>query len=175
MAVDFGLDRVGAGQSGLFGHERGDCAQRESGDVPKRLERGRAHPPLGHQGIEARQMAVFLRGHARDQLGFRAVAAEHGELAGIDARRAIFARLVDAEHRRAVGPASPGRQRLIGATPERQEGDRAAPPSDRIAFHPAMEMPRNDHCTSSQRTSGVATICFSRSAVVPPWRSRCRW
>ncbi len=44
----------------------------------------------------------------------------------------------------------------------------AAPPSDRIAFQPAIEMPRNRNCTSSQRTSGAWVICFRSSAVLAP-------
>ena len=35
MAIDLGLDRVGAGQRGLLGHERGNRPQREAGDVPQ--------------------------------------------------------------------------------------------------------------------------------------------
>ena len=45
------------------------------------------------------------------------VLAEHGELAGIDAGRAIFAGLVDAQHRRDVGArvagAPGGRSRVM--------------------------------------------------------------
>ena len=37
--------------------------------------------------------------------------------------------------------------------------------SERIAFHPAIEMPRNDHCTSSQRTSGAAMIGLKKSSA----------
>ena len=52
MAVDLGLDRVGAGQSRFLGHQRGGGAEREAGDIPQRLEHGRAHPPLGHQALK---------------------------------------------------------------------------------------------------------------------------
>ena len=41
----------------------------------------------------------------------------------------------------------------------------AAPPSERIAFHPAIEMPRKRNWTSSQRTSGAWVICRSSSSV----------
>jgi len=60
---------------------------------------------------------LLLRRHARDELGFGAIAAEHRELAGVDAGRAIFAGLVDAQHRCAIGPpftgAPSGRRHLI--------------------------------------------------------------
>ena len=73
MAVDFGLDRVGAGHRRLLGHQRGRRAEREAGDVPHRLQRGRPHAPLGHQRVEAVEMALFLP-------AMRAISLAAGEL-----------------------------------------------------------------------------------------------
>jgi hypothetical protein len=44
-----------------------------------------------------------------------------------------------------------------------------------IAFHPAIEMPKNSNCTWSQRVSGAAMIESSRSAVVPPDAVLVHW
>src|SRR5690242_14032578 len=106
-------------------------------------------------------MPLLLRRHAGDQLGFGAVGAEHRKLAGVDARRAIFARLVDADHRRTVGPAVAGPPRAHARCRLRLSMTMsAAPPSDRIAFQPAIEMPRKRNWTSSHRISGACVICF---------------
>ena len=48
-SVDLGLDRVGAGQRGLFRHQCRCRPKRKSGDVPQRLEKGRPDPALGEQ------------------------------------------------------------------------------------------------------------------------------
>ncbi len=107
----------------------------------------------------------------RDLAGHGMMFAEHGELAGIDAGRAIFAGLVDAQHRGDVGArlACPERRQAASKGPDARRRRRAhaargflrlshriasAPSIETIAFHPAMEMPSHDHCTSSQRTSG---------------------
>ena len=42
-----------------------------------------------------------------------------------------------------------------------------APRSERIAFHPAMEMPSHDHWMSSQRTSGRLKTSLSMSLAEP--------
>ena len=84
-------------------------AQRVAGNRPEGLEEGRADAALGEQGVEMGEMDLLLRGHAGDDRGGFVAVAEHGELAGIDAGRAIFAGLVDAQHRRGVGA------RLAGA------------------------------------------------------------
>src|SRR4051794_4030634 len=114
-------------------------------------------------------MPLLLRRHSGDQLGFRAVAAKDGELPGIDPGCAIFAGLVDAQHRGAVRAAVAG---APAGHARRAFHDKAritaAPPSEMIAFHPAMEMPRNDHWTWSQRTIGAWTIARRRSAVLEP-------
>src|SRR5687768_8357854 len=111
-------------------------------------------------------MCLFLLRHAGDNSPGRAVLAEHRQLAGVDAGRAIFAGLVDAQHGVGVGPAIAG---LPAAHPRpfaRSSVIAAAEPSERIAFQPAMEMPSSDHCTWSQRTSGT----FSKSSrlIAPP-------
>ncbi len=40
-----------------------------------------------------------------------------------------------------------------------------APPSEKMAFQPAIEIPNNDHCTWSQRTSGHFHDVFERQAA----------
>ena len=58
-------------------------------------------------------MAFFLIGHAGDRSrGGRAV-AHHRQLPGIDPRGAVFARLIDTDHRMDVRFASPGFQPLM--------------------------------------------------------------
>ena len=64
--------------------------------VPDRLEQGRADAPLRDHRVETAAVLAFLRGHRGDAARGGNMAAHHGELAGIDARRAIFTRLVDA-------------------------------------------------------------------------------
>ena len=59
MAVDLGLDRIGAGERGLFRHQGGGRAEREAGDVPHRLQRGRANAPLGHQLVETLEVPLL--------------------------------------------------------------------------------------------------------------------
>ena len=135
MTVDLRLDRIGAGQRRLLRHQSGRRAEREAGDVPQRLKRGRPNPPLGHQRVEALKMPLLLRRHARDQLGFGAVAAQHGELAGVDAGRAIFAGLVDAQHRSAcprAGRRGASRSSRRGLEAEKQDQRRAAERQDRV-------------------------------------------
>src|SRR3546814_13422539 len=76
-------------------------------------------------------------------------------LAGIDARRAIFARLIDADHRLGHGFA-------VAGLPAHSRGlrcristkMRAAPASEKSALTPASEMPNRVHCAGSQRASG---------------------
>src|SRR4051812_34542622 len=176
MLVDFGLDGVGAGERGLLRHERGRGAQCKSGNVPNGLQRGRANPAGRDHCVEALQVPLLLRRHAGDQLGFGAIAAEHRELAGVDACRAIFAGLVDAEHRCRVGtsiagPPAAHTRRGFRVSSKISE----APPSDRIAFQPAMEMPRKRNCTSSHRTNGAWVIWLNSSAVVRPLPAAVHW
>ena len=168
MSVDLGLDRVGAGQRRFLGHQRGRRAEREAGDVPQRLERGRAHAPLGHQRVEAVEMPLLLRRHARDQLGFGAIAAG----APPAGRRRSGSRHIRRPGRRAASRRGRGAGRLDASRSWRaalrlRKAISAAPPSERMAFQPAIEMPRNDHCTWSQRTSGVAEDVPASGAPLP--------
>src|SRR5690348_16751756 len=169
MFVDLGLDRVGAGKRGFLGHEGRRGPEREAGDVPQRLQRGRTHAALGHQPVEAVEVPLLLRRHAGGELGFGAVAAEHGELPRVDPRRTIFPGLVDAQHRRSIGAAVAGTPAGHARRPLKVRiAISAAPPNEKIAFHPASEMPRKRNWTSSQRTSGAWVICLRRSAVLTP-------
>src|SRR3954454_10463584 len=106
-------------------------------------------------------MPLFLGRHAGDQLGFGTISTKNRQLPSIDARRAIFAGLIDAKH--GLGVAA-GHARSSRAHARRSFRLRmrinAAPPSDRMAFHPAMEMPRKRNWTSSQRVTGEWMIWF---------------
>src|SRR3546814_9570610 len=90
--------------------------------------------------------------------------------------RAIFAGLIDADHGVLVGAAvtgTPARGRRSYAVAGRgrlrlSHRITNADEIDNNAFQPAIEMPRNDHWTWSQRISGVAMILASRSALDPP-------
>ena len=172
VTVDFSLDGVGASERRFFGHQRGCCAKRETRDIPQWLERGRANPPFGHQPVEPAEMPLLLSRHSRNELGFRAIGPEHRELSRIDSRRSIFAGLVDPKHRRRVSATisrAPGRHARLPLNDRSRIS--AAPPSERIAFHPAIEIPRKRNCTSSQRTRGAWVNCFRSSAVLAPFVS----
>src|SRR5215210_5171023 len=114
-------------------------------------------------------MLEFLRlepGNIGGKIGI--VAAKGLELPRVNPRGAIFAGLVDAQHRLAVGAPVAGAPAAHARRP-RSVSSRisAAPPSDRIAFQPASVTPRKRNCTSSQRTSGACVISLKRSAVLP--------
>src|SRR3546814_17218238 len=80
-------------------------------------------------------------------------------LAGIDARRAIFARLIDADHRLGHGFA-------VAGLPAHSRGLRcristkmsAAPASEKSPMKPASEIPNSVYCAFSPRTSSPFTI-----------------
>ena len=57
-----------------------------------------AHAAARDHRVEKFAMPLFLFGHVRDLARHRMAVAHHRELAGINARCAIFARLVDADH-----------------------------------------------------------------------------
>src|SRR3546814_5839993 len=111
----------------------------------------RSPAPRDHR-VEERLVAILLRRHARDRSRHRRAIAHHRELAGIDARRAIFARLIDADHRLGHGFA-------VAGLPAHSRGLRcristkmsAAPASEKSALKPASEMPNSVHCAVSQR------------------------
>ena len=91
------LDRDGAGHRGALAQGRAGRAEREAGGVPQRRQRGRPHAALDDQLVEGGEVALLLLGHAADGRGaFRA--AEHGELARVNARGAELAGMVDADH-----------------------------------------------------------------------------
>ncbi len=73
--------------------------EREAGGVPDRQQRGRAHPALGDQPGEGVEMDLLLRLHVAQQ-ALPARAAQHGELALVDALGAVFAGMVDADRAR---------------------------------------------------------------------------
>ena len=177
MPVDLGLDRVGAGERRFLRHQRGRRAEREAGDVPQRLKRGRAHPPLGHQRVEALEVPLLLRRHARDQLGFGAIARA--------ARRAARHRCASrhirrpgrrAASRRVSARRSPGRQPLIArAALKRQEQDqrRAAERQDRVpAGHRNAEEAELHLVAADQRR--VGDLLQQLGGAAAPGQSRCR-
>src|SRR3546814_4235979 len=105
----------------------------------------------------------FLFGHMRDFARHRVAVAQHRELAGIDAGRAIFARLVDADHRRGA-PVCPGWRVGHAADVGRRRSKvktSAAAPSEKRALKPASEMPSSVRCGTSQRISGAAMMLSS--------------
>src|SRR3546814_9720269 len=100
----------------------------------------------------------------RDLARHRVAVTHHRELAGIDARRAIFAGLVDADHRGGAVLAHADdvvRRRSKVKTS-------AAAASEKIALKPASEMPNSRHCATSQRMIGAAMIS---SSEIGPLRS----
>src|ERR1044072_5907610 len=115
-------------------------------------------------------MLPLLGGHAGDQGGALVAAAEHGELARINPGRAIFPGLVDAQHRRHVRARIAGAPAAHAARGFLRLSHRMtnAEASERIAFHPAIEIPSHDHWTSSQRTHGATMIDFSMSSTEAP-------
>ena len=66
MAVDLRFDGVGAGHRRPLTDQGRRSAEREAGDAPQRLKRGRPHPPIGHQPVEAFKMPLLLRRHPGD-------------------------------------------------------------------------------------------------------------
>ena len=73
--------------------------ERVAGDRPERLQYRRPHAARGEKRVEMAEMLLLLRRHAGDQRGRLVAIPEHGELARVNTRRAIFAGLVDADHR----------------------------------------------------------------------------
>src|SRR3546814_14508235 len=92
----------------------------------------------------------------RDLARHRVAVAHHRELAGIDSRRAIFARLIDADHRRGA-PVGPG-WRIVGHAADvgrrrSKVKTSAAAASEMIALKPASEMPHRVHFGRSEERS----------------------
>ena len=97
VLVDDFLDGDRAGHRGLAAEQRRGGAEGVAGDMPERMQRGRAHAALADQLVEGIEMALLLRRHVADRLGIPP-APEHRELTLIDPARAIFAGLVDPDH-----------------------------------------------------------------------------
>src|SRR3546814_2606832 len=104
-------------------------------------------------------MPLFLPRHAADDPRIGVAVTHHRKLARIDARRPIFARLIDAKHGRGVGQGRCHGRFMVN--------HRITPAAlrERIAFHPASDMPNMFHGMASQRTSGMAITCARTSAV----------
>src|SRR5213075_1162286 len=127
----------------------------EAGHLPQGLERGGANAPLGHQLVETVEVTLLLGRHSRDLVRGGSASAKHRQLPRINPCRAIFAGLIDAKHRLPVGALVAGTPAVRHALRPASIATSAAPPSEIIAFQPAIETPNSDHCTWSQRTSGV--------------------
>ena len=97
VLVDHLLDRDRAGHGGTLAEQGGADAEREAGDVPERLQRGRTHAALGDQPLEGLQVAQLLLVHVADRRALGPV-AEHRELTFVDPPGAVFAGMVDADH-----------------------------------------------------------------------------
>jgi hypothetical protein len=184
MLVDDLLDRDGAGHRGARPQERGCGAQGVAGDMPQRLQQGRAHMARAHQFVEGGEVALFLPGHPADFVA-RPAAPDHRQLAVIDPHRAVFAGVVDPDHRFDVGL----RHRVAGQI-GRALGNHAvavacdtgrrvrakttahtpAMPSEARRFQPASDTPNKDHCTRSHSTGAVPIIWrfISSSVTAPP-------
>ena len=81
---------------------------------------------------------------------------------------AELARMIDPNHGRDVRRPVAGKGRRAGHRLRVSQRIRLPDVSDRIAFHPAIEMPRKANWTASQRMTGVSMIEASRSSVVAP-------
>src|SRR3546814_8901418 len=156
--------------------------------MPQRVKDGRADAAAAEQRLEGSQVTIRLLLHVADGLGAR-VPGEHRELALVDPLGAELAGMVDPHDAvdqgivvevarqppRALGPAaaigfagharlSLARCRSLATAPR----PTAARPAARIAFQPAMEIPRTANATPSQRTIGWPMICAFSAARSSP-------
>ena len=135
--------------------QRGDRAERMAGDVPERLEHGRPHAALGHHRVEMVEVPLLLRRPSAAIMRARGMAvAEHRQLAGIDAGGAIFAGLVDAQHRRDVRPRGrPGasRARRLRSCQRQVAGAFEAQPCD----HQRSKRSKGSHSIRPSRCRGT--------------------
>ena len=166
MAIDFGFDCVRAGHRSSFADERSCRAERKASHTPEGLERRRTNPSLSHQLVEPIEVPMFLGRHSRDLMGGRAASPKNCQLAGVYAGGPIFACLVNAQHRRPVGPTFSGPPAAGHAFFLASKAITAAPPRERTAFQAAMERPRNDHWTWSQRIKGTLKMSCRLAAPV---------
>src|SRR6185437_2013551 len=176
MLVDYFLDRDRAGHRRALAEERRRGAQGVARDMPQRRQHRRPHATLDDEPVEGIEMALLLLGHAADDR-CRGGAAEHRELAVIDALRAIFAGVIDADHAGQLFPARGiARQTMWTAhAASRCAAPRLSAPTqktvrtmDASRFQPASVTPNSDHCGSSQLTGGRAISRALKSARSPP-------
>ncbi len=169
MPVDLGFDSSRAGHRRFRTNDCACCAQRKTGDVPEGLEKCRPNLAASHHRIEMVEMAVFLHRHMLDLPCHGMAIPQNGELPGIDAGRAIFACLIDAQHGGAIrtGPTRPwgGSIRHAVLRLKTKTKIARAPLSEKMALKPASEIPPSVHWGTSQRTSGVFMML---SSEIPP-------
>ena len=101
MRVDYLLDSGGAGMRRLFAEQRGCRTEREAGHMPDGRQRRRPYMAFVYDFVEACEMHLLIFRHAGeriDDFAFVRQIAKDGALAFIDADRAIFTGMVDADH-----------------------------------------------------------------------------
>lgn len=166
VPIDLGLDRRGRRHRHAGPDQSGHGAEREPGDGPHRAKQCRPHTPFAKEPVEGLQMPRLLPRHVSDQVRVRMAPAHCGKLPCIDARRAIFARLIDPHHSRGIG-AGIARQPGGARTGHRPRASICSAPMpiavDAIAFHPAIEMPSIAQAAASQRIIGAAIIAAMKS------------
>ncbi len=127
VVVDRLLHRHRARHRRARAHGGGERAEGEAGDVPQRQQGGRAHAALGDEAGEGVEVHLLLLLHVADR-GLVPGAAQHGELALIDALGAILAGVVHADHALEV-VARGGAHRVVVSLPGRRASARARAPS----------------------------------------------
>ena len=176
MLVDLRLDGGCAGHSRIGSYQGRDCAERMTCHVPERLEQGWPHSAVRQQLVEMVQVALLLDRHSRNCSRGRVARPKHRQLAGVDPGGSVFPGLVHSKHRGhvwALVTGAPPGDRAVGSQIRafgrlRLNHNINKPnPMEMIAFHPAMEMPRNENCTSSQRMRGRAMMS-ARTSPDPP-------
>jgi hypothetical protein len=124
-------------------------------DIPEGLEERRANAPVLSSADRNDRGAVLLHRHPGDVSGHRMAVPKHRKLTRIDTRGAVLAGLVTRIIESMSARSSPGRQfgRFTFMQPLASVVSRSTitPPTpirfDRIAFQPAIDMPRNENCT----------------------------
>src|SRR5690554_5956014 len=174
VLVDNLLYRHGAGHGGTLTHERRRRTKGKTREVPDRLQEGGADAALRQHFVKMPQMLEFLFQHVLQEGAL--VGSPHDcELTFIDAARAILAGMIDAEQ---LGHAllpiqiawtvGAGARLLwcarvlvlhadLQKRPPTEPSVTTARPRDSRKLYPAIDIPRNDQGTSSQRTTGVAS------------------
>ena len=103
MLINFGFDRSRAGHRRSRPERRSRRAQRIAGDFPEWLQCRRPNAAIRDHLVKSIQMPLLLFCHMVDCAAMRRVIAHHRELALVDLRRAIFASLIDPDHRSDIG------------------------------------------------------------------------